>query len=363
MPSAVSIAALFTEHRGSLVSYLVRKGIPHPDVDDLLQEILVAACRSIDSYDARRAPLRTWLLGIATLKIKDYRRSVRRRHEDLLPEEGFEPICDGAPNSEVRLILQGRKRVLDELLSEIPEEPRRIFVMYELEGHEMTEIAQRLSITLSTAWARHRQAWRDLEAAVRRWQARQRWKGYDDVPVVLVPLLEEVRVDTALAGLRVPSRPDSSPPDRGATACRPRTGIRQQLGGPALVLALGVLGPVDASCVPVKATAMASTLPSLAHLTAAPPVENSSPVVMPAPDPSPSPVARPARRPAEPDQRPQVEVEAKYVFRAEIALLAGQIEFARSLLEQHERQFRDGELAPKRDALLRQISGAKKGEH
>lgn len=361
MPSAASIAALFVEHRGPLVSYLARKGVPPPDVDDLLQEIFLAACRSSESFDPRRGNLRVWLLGIATLKIKDYRRSVHRRHEDLLPEESFEPICDGAPNSEVRLIVQGRVKILDELLAEITEERRRVFVMYELEGHEMTEIAQQLSIKLSTAWARHGKAWRELEAAVRRWKARQRWKGYDDVPAILVPLLEELRVDTALTGLRAPSRSMVSRNTRGAAAGRALTGIRQQIGGPALVLALGALGPMDASCVPVKATAVAFTLPSLTPVAATSPAEDSSPVALPAPDPAPSSIEPPVRHRAEPDVRRQLEAEAKYVFRAEIALLAGQIEYARSLLEQHERQFSDGELAPRRDDLLRQISRAKGG--
>ncbi len=57
---------------------------------DLTQEILISVLRSYDTYDPKKASLRTWIYRIATNRIIDYRRSRTARDHDYLPLDAVE---------------------------------------------------------------------------------------------------------------------------------------------------------------------------------------------------------------------------------------------------------------------------------
>src|SRR3954470_14177121 len=89
-------------HRRELLVHCYRMlGSPH-DAEDLLQETLLRAWRSADTYDEARASLRTWLYRIATNACLTAPRSSRSR---LLPSgvgERFEdPDAAFVPGAEV----------------------------------------------------------------------------------------------------------------------------------------------------------------------------------------------------------------------------------------------------------------------
>ena len=55
----------------------VRLRVPADATDDLVQEIFVAAARSVSQFDAARGPVWPWLLGIARNKIAAYYRQTQ----------------------------------------------------------------------------------------------------------------------------------------------------------------------------------------------------------------------------------------------------------------------------------------------
>lgn len=372
--SDAALTALLRDHCDPLLSYIQRMGVPPHDADDVLQEVLEAAYLAYERFDPARGSPRVWLLGIATRQVMNYRRRMSRRHEDLSPGESVEP-ADEAPSSEVRLIMKDRQDILEELLAEIPEERRCIFILHELEGHKMREIAKALSLNINTASARNQAAWRDLEAAVLRWQARQRRRGYDDVPAILVPLLEKARADGALteAGLRL-LHPDRSPPGLGPAARRRGliSGGMQRVVGPALVAAAVLFGPMDTAS--DRRTPMRAIDALAAHVALSLPVPAPDRPAERAPEISPPPAqvtsaapaatprrARAAPRPATATHEEQLRAEVKLIERAVGAIHLKQLPHARQLLEQHARQFPDGLLARQRKDLVSQVRSLEGG--
>src|SRR5215831_19541605 len=82
--------------------YVRRRLIPRADlVDDLVQEIFVAAWENLEKFRGD-APLRSWLLGIARHKVEDhYRKRLREvqfqdEEESAWDEPGSLPDLDGA---------------------------------------------------------------------------------------------------------------------------------------------------------------------------------------------------------------------------------------------------------------------------
>ncbi|AUX21734.1 uncharacterized protein SOCEGT47_022210 [Sorangium cellulosum] len=194
-PSHAMMEDIADEHLAFIARYLARLGVRAQDVEDVAQEVLAGAYRALPRYDPSRGSVRSWLMGIATHQASNHFRRAHRRRERLHSLDDLAAVPDATPDSEQRVIARDRRCVLDQLLAEVPLERRFVFVAHEIEGLDMAEIAQQLAIPLGTAWSRHRLAWADLNAAMRRWQARQRGLGLAVMPVSASALVHEARAD------------------------------------------------------------------------------------------------------------------------------------------------------------------------
>jgi RNA polymerase sigma-70 factor, ECF subfamily len=67
------------QHRVELTGYCYRMLGALPEAEDAVQETLLRAWQKFETYDERRAPLRTWLFTIATNICLDLLRSAKRR--------------------------------------------------------------------------------------------------------------------------------------------------------------------------------------------------------------------------------------------------------------------------------------------
>lgn len=88
--SHAASTALVERYYGEIGRYLRRQLRDHDSADDLAQEVFIAVLAHIDRFDARRASFRTWLFRIATNKLIDHLRSLRRRGQPLSLDE-FDP--------------------------------------------------------------------------------------------------------------------------------------------------------------------------------------------------------------------------------------------------------------------------------
>jgi RNA polymerase sigma-70 factor (ECF subfamily) len=93
-----------------LYPFLRRRVVPRPDViEDILQEILLAAWQALPTYRGDSS-LQGWILGIARHKIDDYYRR-RIREEDISEEEdsALEPAFAPMPEEQLDSVAQQEK--------------------------------------------------------------------------------------------------------------------------------------------------------------------------------------------------------------------------------------------------------------
>ena len=161
---------LFAEHCGYVWNALRRLGVRHEDLEDLTHDTFVAVYKQWSGYDGKR-PLRPWLFGFAMRVASDHRRLARHRLEVSAPD-GEPP--DDAPDAAQVLLQKEREELAHAALSAIELSRRAVFILHELDGSTVPEIAAVFDIPVATAYSRLRLAREDFAAAVKRLSVRER---------------------------------------------------------------------------------------------------------------------------------------------------------------------------------------------
>ncbi|WP_437718458.1 sigma-70 family RNA polymerase sigma factor [Sorangium sp. So ce448] len=229
-------------------------GVAAADIDDLVQEVLLAAYESLDRFDPDypasasppppreadaavdppqrdgRRPRGTaearWLFGIAWRKVSKHLERAYRRRE--VPG-GLHPgprgqAADPAPSSEQRVVERERLELAIDVLSTIAPERRVLLVLHEACEVPIVEIARELGINYNTAANRLRLAREDYRAAVARLRPDQRealracWLPF--------PLASELLArdgGASTTALSAPAPPAPAPPAESAPPAPPPT--------------------------------------------------------------------------------------------------------------------------------------------
>lgn len=173
-PAAMAATALvtasaidFAAHRGAMLRFARRRIRDEALAEDAVQDALVAALSSSQSFQGRSA-LRTWLIGILNHKIQDvFRREsryvrggageridVESLADDALPQAQAAVLALESPDP-VHEVAQSRMR--EQLAREVEALPptlREVFRMQVIEGLPTAEVCSRLGISEANCWVR-----------------------------------------------------------------------------------------------------------------------------------------------------------------------------------------------------------------
>lgn len=141
----------FHRHFDVLWRFVFRMGIAHAQVDDIVQEAFIAASRR--RTDIRTGAERSFLMSTAVNLCANYRRRAHVRRELVSPSE-VESAVSETLNAEQLLVQRERRRQLDVILNELSDPHRAVFVLYELEGFTIPEIAECLKLHIGTVTSR-----------------------------------------------------------------------------------------------------------------------------------------------------------------------------------------------------------------
>jgi RNA polymerase sigma-70 factor (ECF subfamily) len=155
-------ADLVRDHHDFIWRLLARMGLSGADVDDACQQVfLVTFTRPTGSI--RAGSERSFLFGVALRVCQEFRRKERR--DRLHDADAAERLFSKASPEEA-LERQRSWALLQSVLERMSDDVRAAFVLYELEGMTVPEIAEVTGVPLGTVASRLRRG-RDLfQAAV-----------------------------------------------------------------------------------------------------------------------------------------------------------------------------------------------------
>jgi RNA polymerase sigma-70 factor (ECF subfamily) len=139
---------LFDEHHGALFRFAFRLTGSAADAEDVVQECFLELVRPTCAFVPARAPLRTWLFGIAR------NQSLKR----LRRRESVGAEAAGTLTPETELLRTELSELVGHAVLQLPEKQREVLVLAHYEKMPLAEIAALLEIDLGAVKSRLQRA-------------------------------------------------------------------------------------------------------------------------------------------------------------------------------------------------------------
>jgi len=172
-PLGIDLADLFKDHFEYMWHSLRRLGVNERDLEDVVHDVSVTINPRLGTYDPTR-PLRPWLFAFACRAASDYRRQARHR---VALTDDPEALRDPAPAVDELVASREELDLVARALDALDLDRRAVFILHEIDGVSIPDVARALEIPTNTAYSRLRLAREDFGAAVRRMHLRARPKG------------------------------------------------------------------------------------------------------------------------------------------------------------------------------------------
>ena len=148
MPAPPLLADIFERELSFVWRSLGWSGVAVHEREDLAQEVFMVVQKLLPTYEERGA-LRSWLFSIVRRVAADHRKSTRTRHEALPLEQ-----VQAGPSEEARLLARADLTRLQGALDALDATQRDVFVLYEIEGWTMADVASATKTPLQTCYSR-----------------------------------------------------------------------------------------------------------------------------------------------------------------------------------------------------------------
>jgi RNA polymerase sigma-70 factor, ECF subfamily len=157
--SEAAFLQLFDEHHAALFRFAWRLTGSVADAEDIVQECFLGLMRPTCSYDPKRAPLRTYLFGVAR------NQSLKRLRRTDLPEDS----TSHHPSPERELLSAELSQVVAGAVMQLPDTQREVLILAHYEQMPLAEIAQVMDLELGAVKSRLQRARASLKETLAAW--------------------------------------------------------------------------------------------------------------------------------------------------------------------------------------------------
>jgi len=146
--------AIVAENGQFVARTLRRAGVPPSDIDDEVQRTFIIVADRLESV--RPGAERSFLFQVAHNVAAHARRALARRHD--IPSERVPERIEAFATPENLASRKQTRQLLDAIVGSMDEALRAVFVLYELEEMNLSEIARTLRVPRGTVASRLRRA-------------------------------------------------------------------------------------------------------------------------------------------------------------------------------------------------------------
>lgn len=152
----VTFEDLYMEHAPRVLRLLGYLGVRGPEQDDAAQEVWIAVHVARPSYDASKATERAWISGFACNVARNWHRTRRRRPDIATPTDTAEQDLSELRTGETAAMqAEQRAAVWSFFERAVPnQDQREAFVLHEIEGLTIEEVAKATGVTERAARGR-----------------------------------------------------------------------------------------------------------------------------------------------------------------------------------------------------------------
>jgi RNA polymerase sigma-70 factor (ECF subfamily) len=147
--STPPLAQVYRDHADFVWRLLRNFGVADASLDDAFHEVFLVVHRRLGDYDGR-ASLPSWLFGITRNVVLHHRRSYARHLRRLT----VAPEPSPGPEPDDHIAQLEARALVDRFLATLGDEHRMVFILAELEGLRVPEIAEQLGVNLNTLYSR-----------------------------------------------------------------------------------------------------------------------------------------------------------------------------------------------------------------
>jgi RNA polymerase sigma-70 factor, ECF subfamily len=155
---------------------LRRFGVAEDATDDAAQEVFIILARKLSEVAVGQE--RRFLMGVSMRVAANIRRNTAARHEQG-DGEALLTLASQVPLSDALLDQKRMRELMDVVLDRMSADLRTAFVLFELEGFTLHEVAELLGVPTGTAASRLRRARESFQATVARLKAVSPTRGGD----------------------------------------------------------------------------------------------------------------------------------------------------------------------------------------
>lgn len=135
---------LYHENVGRVYAICLRMTRNRPQAEDLTQEVFIRAWQKLDTFKGDSL-FSTWLHRLTTNVVLNAIKSQKSRVANEIAVEDLSSLESSSKSTS-----SNRAMDIEKAISDLPDQARKVFILYQIEGYKHTEIAKMLGVATGT---------------------------------------------------------------------------------------------------------------------------------------------------------------------------------------------------------------------